>query len=244
MNRRSASPPRRSNFPILLLIFCALVPAINAQSAIFAVPNTDTQGKKTFYVEADFFGHFDKYKSGGFQSVGPSTLYGVTENVEIGLNYFFTRSGEGSSSELQPSIKWRFYDNKKADVAAAVGSVVLIPLKKDGDKPAAMFYANASKKFASANGMRLTGGIYTVANAEDDFGTRTGALLGFEQPLTEKLNLLVDWTSGKNRLGYSNAGFSYVPNKANYFAAGYTFGNSGRANNFLQVFYGRYILGT
>ena len=86
--------------------------------------------------------------------------------------------------------------------------------------------------------MRLTGGIYRVVNTEQDFGTKTGALVGFEQPITEKFTLLADWTSGKNRLGHSNVGFGYEVNKSQYLVIGYTFGNSGRGNNFLSAFYG------
>lgn len=107
-----------------------------------------------------------------------------------------------------------------------------------GNKTSAQFYANASKTFKSAKDMRLTGGIYTVAIGGDDFGTKTGVLVGIEQPVTERFTLLADWTSGKNRLGYSNVGFGYGIKKSQNLSVAYTFGNSGRANNFLSVFYG------
>ena len=77
-----------------------------------------------------------------------------------------------------------------------------------------------------------------MANTEQDFGTRTGALVGLEQPITDKLTLLADWTSGKNRFGYSNIGFGYGIKKSQNLSVAYTFGNSGRGNNFLSVFYG------
>ncbi len=100
-----------------------------------------------------------------------------------------------------------------------------------------MLYANASKTFDAANGLRLTGGIYKIAGGDDDFGTKTGALVGVEQPITKKLTLLADWTSGKNKLGYSNIGFGYEVGRSQYFAIAYSFGNTGRANNFLSAFY-------
>ena len=77
-----------------------------------------------------------------------------------------------------------------------------------------------------------------MAHTEPDFGTKMGVLVGFEQPIIQKLTLLADWTSGKNRLGHSNVGFGYEVNKSQYLAVGYTFGNSGRGNNFLSAFYG------
>lgn len=224
-------------FLIILLNGCGV--AGMTQSSIFFVPSTDTQEKKSFYLSLESYAHFDKYENGGFQSYGPSIVYGVSKDVEVGVNYYFTDDANGSASELQPTIKWKAYSNDKNGVAVAVGSVVFIPLNNAaGNKTSAMFYANASKTFESANGMRLTGGIYRMANTDQDFGTKTGALVGFEQPITKRLTLLADWTSGKNRLGYSNIGFGYGIKKSQYLAVGYTFGNSGRGNNFLSVFYG------
>ena len=224
-------------FLIILLNGCGL--AAWPQSSIFFVPSTDTQEKRNFYLSLESYAHFDKYERGGFQSYGPSIVYGVSKDVEVGINYYFTDDENGSASELQPTIKWRAYNNEKKGVAIAVGSVVFVPLNEvAGNKTSAMFYANASKTFKSAKEMRLTGGIYTVANGGDDFGTKTGVLVGIEQPITERFTLLADWTSGKNRLGYSNIGFGYGIKKSQYLAVGYTFGNSGRGNNFLSVFYG------
>jgi hypothetical protein len=226
-------------FVFAALLLKAWVLTIVAQSAVFFVPSTDIQEKKTIYFEADAFAHFDSYENGGFQSYGPSIAYGLSKNVEIGVNYYFTNDIDGSAHELQPNIKWKAYNNDNNGVAVAVGSVVFVPLNDvAGTKTSAMFYANASKTFKSAKDMRLTGGVYTMANTDDEFGTKTGVLVGIEQPITEKLTLLADWTSGKNRLGYSNIGFGYEVKKSQYLAAGYTFGNSGRGNNFLSVFYG------
>ena len=221
---------------ILLGVSCVTV---LTQSSIVFVPSTDTQEKKTWYLNFESYAHFDKYEKGGFQTYGASFNYGVTKNVEIGANYYFTDDFSGSAQEIQPNIKWRAYENAKKDVAVSVGSVVFIPLNEvAGNKPAAQFYANASKTFTSAKEMRLTGGVYTIATSVQDFGTKTGVLLGIEQPITERLTLQADWTSGKNRVGYSNFGFAYGIKKSQYLVVSYTFGNSGRGNNFLSVFYG------
>jgi hypothetical protein len=195
--------------------------------------------KKKVTVYSEFYAHFDKYKNAGFQTYGPSIVYGVSKHVEIGVNYYFTDDENGWAHELQPNIKWRVYNNDKNGVAVAVGSVVFVPLNDTaGNKTSAQFYANASQTFKSAKDMRLTGGIYTVANGGQDYGTKTGVLLGIEQPITDRFSLMADWTSGNNRLGYSNVGFSYGIKKSQNLSAAYTFGNSGRANNFLSIFYG------
>lgn len=210
-----------------------------AQSLVFSIPSTDTQAGKSLYVEADFIGHLDRYQNGGFQSFGPRFVYGVRKNLEIGANVFYTLYGDESTAELQPNIKWKAYENQKQGVAVSVGSLVFVPLNNAaGTRTSAMFYANASKTIESAKGMRLTGGIYTMAGTEQDFGTRTGAIFGFEQPMTEKLTFMVDWTTGENRFGYSNVALGFAPNKSQYFGVGYSFGNSGRGNNSLSVFYG------
>jgi len=221
----------------LLLGFGALI--TTAQTSIFFVPTTDTEAKKSVTVYLESYAHFDSYANGGFQSFGPSVTYGVRDDLEVGVNYYFTRDENGKASELQPNIKWKAYGSDKNGVEMAVGSILYIPLNDvAGDRVSAMFYANASKTIGSANGLRLTGGIYTMANTEQDFGTKTGALVGIEQPITKKLSFLADWTSGKNRMGYSNIGFGYETTKSQYLTVGYTFGNSGRANNFLSVLYG------
>ena len=66
-----------------------------------------------------------------------------------------------------------------------------------------MFYANASKKVSAFRGVRLTSGVYSVFGGGRGFGTKTGAMLGVEQPLTRRISLLADWYSGNNRLGYA-----------------------------------------
>ena len=111
--------------------------------------------------------------------------------------------------------------------------VPLPPLVKLGlrDLPPDAFYRSAKE-------LRLTGGVYTVANTERDFGTKNGLLLGIEQPITERFTLVADWTSGKNRFGYSNVGFNYGIKKSQNLTVAYTFGNSGRGNNYLSLFYG------
>jgi hypothetical protein len=210
-----------------------------AQSSIFFVPTTDTQEKKSLYLSLESYAHFDKYEKGGFQTYGHSIVYGVSKNVEIGVNYYFTDDIDGSGHELQPNIKWKAYENADKGVAVAVGSVVFVPLNDNaGNKTSAQFYTNASKTFKSAKDLRLTVGIYTMANIDQAFGTKTGVLVGVEQPITKRLTLVADWTSGNNRLGYSNVGFSYGIKKSQNLAMAYTFGNSVRGNNFLSVYYG------
>jgi len=73
-----------------------------------------------------------------------------------------------------------------------------------------------------------------------DSGTdKTGMIAGYEQPLTGKLSFITDWFSGNNNLGYVTAGTGLVLSPRDSIYAGYRFGNHGRGNNSLGVYYGR-----
>jgi hypothetical protein len=65
-----------------------------------------------------------------------------------------------------------------------------------------------------------------------------GAIVGYEQPLASKVAFVADWFSGKNGFGYVTPGFSFSLPKNQLINVGYSFGNSGRKNNALFVYYG------
>lgn len=221
-----------------LLLLVSSSPIL-AQTTIFNVPSTDVLSEKLFYVEADFTAHLDKFSKGSFQTFGYKTVYGVRKNLEVGANFFYTRNGVTAPKEFQANVKWRAYNNEKYGVAATTGAIVFVPLNKSaGTRTSAMLYTNASKIIKGAKGMRLTGGIYTMFGAKREFGTKTGAIVGFEQPVRRRLSFIADWYSGKNRFGYTAAGLSYAVTKKQFLYTGYNFGNAGRANNSLSIFYG------
>lgn len=221
---------------ILFFAFCS---QISAQTTIFNIPSTDTVAKKTVYVEADYTTHFDSFRTSGFRSGGYRVVYGARRNFEVGLNFFHTQTSSVQQTELQPNIKWRFFANEKHGLAASAGAIVFIPLNRQtGKRPITLLFSNFSKGFKFAGGMRLTAGFYQIANVEKSFGAKKGAILGFEKPIFKKLSFITDWYSGKNRFGYTAAGLNYQITNRQLLTGGYNFGNSGRANNFLSVFYG------
>ncbi len=221
---------------VLLAAFCL---TISAQTTIFNIPSTDTVERKTFYVEADYTTHFDSFRTTGFRSGGYRVVYGARRNLEVGLNFFHTQTGSSQQTELQPNIKWRFFANEKHKIAASAGAIVFIPLNRQtGKRPITLVFSNFSKGIKFAGGMRLTAGFYKIANAEKSFGAKNGAILGFEKPIIKKLSFITDWYSGKNRFGYTATGLNLQITNRQLLTGGYNFGNSGRANNFLTVFYG------
>lgn len=217
---------------ILLFVGCQQT---LAQSALFNVVSTDVVAEKRFYLEADFISHTEAFRKNGFQTYGLRGVYGVGKNLEVGANVFMTRSSAGTPVEIQPNVKWKAYSSEKHGFAVSGGTILFVPLNKTaGTRTTAMVYANASKTVKKS---RVTAGAYTVLNTKNEMGTKSGALVGFEQPVHRKLSLVADWYSGKNRFGYAAAGFSYFVTPKQTIYAGYNFGNSGRGNNSLGVFY-------
>lgn len=224
---------------LFCLLFLSVVSVGFAQSTIFNIPSTDVVGEDRFYIEGDFISHLDKWKKGGFQSFGYRTVYGVRKKFEVGVNFFYTRNGNNSPKELQPNLKYKVFEKEKYGIAVSTGAQFFVPLNKSaGRRTFGLLYSNASKTFKKTKGTRLTGGFYTIVGAKREFGTKTGAIVGLEQPIKGKLNFAADWYSGKNRFGYASAGFSYSFAKRQILMMGYNFGNSGRRNNSLFAFYG------
>ena len=226
--------------PVLIIFLMAFIGASGAspQSAVFNAPSTDVLEPRRVSVTAEFAAHYGKHRNGGFHTLGPSAIVGVAKNVEAGANLYFTRTSGSHGVELQPHAKWRFYANEKAGVALAAGSVVAIPLNRDaGRRTTVMTYAVGSKEFARARGLRFTGGGYYVANADRDLGDTRGFIAGIEQPVTKDLTAVADWMTGRNKLGYATAGLRYSMTDRHLVEAGYSFGNSGRRNNYLSIFY-------
>ncbi|MCY7344636.1 MAG: hypothetical protein LH614_00290 [Pyrinomonadaceae bacterium] len=222
-----------------LLIFAAGLP-ITAQTTIYNVPSTDVVAEQTAYLEADFLAHFDSTSRGGFQTYGYRVVYGARKNLEIGANFFISRNGSRTSpKEFQPNLKLKVYGSERLGIGVSTGAIFFVPLDKAaGTRTFGMTYGNVSKTVKQARGMRLTGGFYRLVGAKRSVGTKTGAIIGIEQPVNRRLIFLADWYSGKNRFGYSAAGFSFAITKRQFLFAGYNFGNTGRANNFFSAFYG------
>jgi len=235
----------QSIFKFALLTACALgvifqAPDGNAQSTIFDKPSTDVESPGKVYLELDFITHFASYADGGYQSFGPRVVVGLPGKTEIGINGFYTRAKPGEPIQIEPNFKWQFYSDETRGLAAAAGVLVSIPVtrRKEGTTTA-MFYAVGSKTFEGRFGPRFTVGGYSLAGWLEDGTTKHGVLLGYEQPVTKRISFLADWASGNNDYGYVVAGTGITLSTKDSFYAGYNFGNHGRGNNSLGLYYGR-----
>lgn len=237
----SATQILRRSFALslLALLFAIFESEALAQSTLFNIPSTDVQAKWKTYLEFDFISHLESHSNGGFQTYGQRAVVGLGKGLEIGANITFTDAlAPGQPVELQPNIKWQFYSGEDNGIAASAGVIGYLPVaNREGLDDFALVYSTVSKKFRGAFGPRLTGGAYGLVGREDGLGTRSGAIVGYEQPLHSKISFVADWLSGYNRFGYVTPGLSFTLPKNGLFMAGYSIGNEGRKNNALFLYY-------
>ena len=228
-------------FPALAFLCCVSGQStVKAQTTLMNVPSTDVIAPKKVYVEMDFLTNYAWQRQGSFQNYIPRAVVGVGRNVEAGVNVSYTHiSGQGSQPlEVQPNVKWRFYSNEEQRTAAAAGCILYAPVtQRAGTNTLGMCYAVASKKLNGKYGPRLTGGGFGLLHAVNE-RTKSGAIIGYEQPLAEKVLFIVDWFSGDNRFGYVSPGFSFTTSKKSALTTGYAIANHGRGKNALFAYYG------
>jgi hypothetical protein len=233
----------KSIFIAKMLLFAFLLATYSeqtyAQSTLFNIPSTDVVAKKDVYVEFDFLAHLESYNKGGFQTYVPRAVFGVGKKVEVGVNVAFTKTSSLQPVEIQPNIKYKFYEGEKNGVSASVGTILYAPItKRTGTDTFGFFYGNVSKQVTGKYGPRLTGGVYGLAGRSKGTGTKGGAMVGYEQPISSKVKFVTDWFSGKNRFGYVTPGLAFTTSKASALYVGYSIGNEGRKNNALFIYYG------
>ena len=232
----------KSRFTLLLLGLCCLSghQIASAQSTLINVPSTDVVAAKKVYLEFDFLTNYAWQREGSFQNYIPRTVIGVGRNVEVGANVSYTHvSGEDLPIEVQPNIKWQVYSNEANGTAIAVGCILYAPVThRAGAGTLGQCYSVASKQLPGRFGPRFTGGAYALLHANEDERTKAGAIVGYEQPLSKKISLILDWFSGDNRFGYVSPGLSFVTSKKSALTTGYTIANHGRGKNALFAYYG------
>ncbi|MBC8028582.1 MAG: hypothetical protein H7Z16_00580 [Pyrinomonadaceae bacterium] len=222
------------------LLCISNAPIALGQSTIFDKPSTDVESPGKVYLELNFITHFASYADGGYQTYGPRVVVGLPGNTEVGVNGFYTRAKPGEPIVIEPNFKWQFYADETKGLAAGAGVLLSIPVtRRSKGTTRAMLYAVGSKTFEGRYGPRVTAGGYTLAGWLEKGTTKHGVLLGYEQPVTSKISFLADWASGNNDYGYVVAGAGITLSPKDSFYAGYNFGNQGRGNNSLGLYYGR-----
>ena len=227
--RRPASRiSRTTRFALVIAFLIGSSAAARAQQTIFNVPSADVLDKGHTYLEADALGRPQDPSFGFFTMRG---VYGFGSNIEAGANFGGFAATGRSVPFATVNIKWQpWHDEKLAFTTGAFGLFYLRG-SRDGD-PAAMWYGEASYKITPTT--RFTAGGYWASSGYAAPDPQAGAQLGFEQKINDHLNLIADWYSGKNALGYFTPGVS-VPLGDWTIYAGYSIKNGDSKGNAILV---------
>ena len=231
--------PKAAKLFVLVIVLFASSSAF-AQTTIINTPSTDVVASKKVYVEMDFLTNYAWQRQGSFQNYIPRVIIGIPGKLEAGVNVSFTHiSGQELPVEVQPNVKWQFYNNEAAGVAGAMGCILYTPMNhRAGTDTLGQCYVVGSKRFTGKIGPRFTGGGYSLLGAAWE-RTKHGGMVGYEQPLFNRFSLLVDWFSGNNRFGYVSPAISIATSKTMALTTGYTIANHGRGKNALFFYYGK-----
>lgn len=223
---------------VAVVLFLSVVSA--AQSSLFNIPTSDVMPSGEVYVEADLDARLSRFRDGGWQSFGFSTVYGLRRKTEVGFNAFFTRSQDGfEPAELQPNIKYQIHNSEKHGTSISTGAIAYIPVKRNFvSSSIASAYVVGGKRFKSDWAPKVSAGGYQLLGTRRGSGHTRGLLFGVEQPLHRRVSLIIDWNTGKNRFGYAAFGLGSTVTKRSFLYSAYYFGNEGAGNNFLGIYYG------
>jgi hypothetical protein len=237
-----------SRVVLALIAFIALGRVAAAQSTLMNIPTTDAVSPKKGYFEFDYLLQAPATEGiGRLQVFAPRIVAGIAPNLEVGANFFnYHYNGSDTFSYFQPNAKYRFWANDDSGLAMSAGMIWYTPINhRDGVDSYGLVYGNFSKKVKSSDyGPRITFGPYGIVGAEDSYyGTKVGAIVGYEQPIHPRISIVADWFSGVSGFGYFTPGVSFVLPYNGLFNIGYSLGNDSykdpsNNNRFLFMYYG------
>ncbi|HUC42272.1 MAG TPA: hypothetical protein VL913_00875 [Candidatus Micrarchaeaceae archaeon] len=205
----------------MLLMMLGAAGRVCAQETVFDVPSADILNKGQVYFEQD----------GTVRPVNvaatftPRVVFGVGGSIEAGVNFNGLSAPGPEETVVSPTIKWRPWYDKDSGWMFYVGDDVFIPVHDRTYNAGNYAYASVDKVWAS--GTRIGFGAYDFTRDVVAKANRAGGEFTFEQPVTKKLTLAVEWYTGKMADGYVNPGviFKLTPKITLYGA--YQIGNAG-----------------
>lgn len=212
-------------FCIFALIFTLLLGVqANAQQTIFNVPTSDVLDKGKVYVELDAAFKVDQRDQfGRFSSFVPRVVVGTGGKVEVGVNVIGNIQPGSDSTTIVPTVKWKFFENEKKDLALFGGSHLYVPVRNRSYNVGNYSYLAMSK---TINKTRLTAGGYVASkNVFAPKAVRGGGQFGIEQTLNSKVSVAADWITGGHASGYFTPGVIYKPHPRVTTYWSYSIGN-------------------
>lgn len=207
----------------LFILFAAF--QTNAQQTVFNVPTADILDQSKVYIELDAAFKFNDQESlRKFSSFVPRIVVGVGGRTEIGMNVIGNVQPGADSTTLVPTVKTKFYQNKKQDLAVFGGTNFYIPVRNRTYKFGTYSYVAVAKTF---NKTRITaGGFVASKNVFAPKAVRGGGQFAIEQTINSKLTLAADWFTGKHANGYFTPGVIYKPHPKVTAYFSYSLGNA------------------
>lgn len=144
--------------------------------------------KGKIYFEGNLWTGTQSHSKGGMQVYGGRFSFGFRKNLEVGMGFSMSNPhDEEYPPEIQPSVKYKFYENEKYGVRVAGGAVGFIPVaRRAGTDAFVMVYTNVSKDVKQLKDARFTVGGYALVGRNPAFGSRKGWNFMYEQPINDK----------------------------------------------------------
>ncbi|MBK8812479.1 MAG: hypothetical protein IPN69_17355 [Acidobacteria bacterium] len=214
----------------MLLAALLMLPALASTQVGAQTTGTETVPDGETYFEGNFWTGTQSHSNGGMQVYGGRFARGFRHKVELGMGFSMSDPHDPEyPPEIQPSVKWRFYENERRGLSAAGGVVGFVPVaRRAGTDAFAMIYTNVTKEIKSAT---VTVGGYALVGRNKEFGSRKGWNFVYDQSINDKVSFSMQWVTGKNRFGYLTPGFTFYPTTRSNLFVGYSVGNSDYDNH-------------
>ncbi len=190
----------------------AVLPAMlgATPSTLVWIPSTDIQPKGVFHLG------YDTYTSPGSADTNATVYgvtYGVTEQIEVGVDYF-----SGTSRPWFFNAKIKVLEENESNPAVAFGIYNVSPKASDSQNLA---YGLVSKTFA---GTRFHAGY--AAGKKSVLGRdEKMVLLGIDRAIDDKWWVAADYQGGKSFMGAFSVGAAYKFAENASLLVGYDFYN-------------------
>jgi hypothetical protein len=207
----------------LLLFFLLAFPVYDAygQETVFDVPSADVLDAGKIYGELD--GTVRVVNS--FATFTPRVVVGIGHGIEVGANFNGLSAPVLGQLDFSPTVKWRPWKDETSGWSLYVGDDLFFPVRQRTYDVGNYAYASFAKQWKHGTRVGFGGYDFTryvVANAN-----RAGGQFTFEQQLNDHWTLAAEWYTGKQAVGYANAGaIIKLTTKFTLYAA-YQLGNSG-----------------
>jgi len=203
---------RKILYKLLIILFVLITQnsGVYAQQSILNIPSVDVLPPYKTNLKSTF--RFNGERPEFFNATPV-----VTQNIGYKTDVYF-----GVSVGQQRDIFFGNFDSdidglagfkKGFDITSttqgAIGSLIS-PSLQTKESPVNFSYVLLAQKIPATN-TRITGGVYARSDNDQFFPDLTGALVGFEQAvIKDRLNILVDWTSGNRPFGILATGIGYT----------------------------------